>query len=301
MPKAREKSKNIDPESSSAREMNSEREESGGGSSSSIDNAHVVSECDVQLEPLKDTSMDCDIQLEPLKDNSMDCDVQLEPLKDTSMDSNQITVLEHSPSRDTLNTTTSSIGGKNITMVGTLRRGHKSSEIIHVTMSEDNLRALTHEDTPEDCVWGFDKGIHIVLFSFICVPVAFIASFVVAGYLGTITWYNIFVHFYDDKGFGYRILLCPVLIIFYPPVIVILTLAIALYAAVIQISWFLTSWKRDFKDFEKGFYGWLCSKLGLEDYCAYDVVEVTGETATSDSENVHQLEAQTSFMDNADY
>ncbi|XP_070535428.1 transmembrane protein 169-like [Ptychodera flava] len=257
----------------------------------------------IKKEKLKKENKNEDVETETVNES----DVHLlerqtsNQLNDSSTSRHDDTIVELSQSRDTINTTTSSVGTKSITLTGTIRRGKKTQDIVQVTISEDNLKALTHEDTPDDCVWGFDKGLHILFFSLLCIPVAFIASFVVSGYLGTITWYGVFVHYYDDKGIAYRILLCPVLIIFYPPAIVLLTLGIALYAAFIQISWFFTSWKRDFTDWEKGFYGWLCSKLHLEEFCAYDVVEVTGEIATgvpaTDESTLPTNEAQTSFIE----
>ncbi|XP_002740626.3 transmembrane protein 169-like [Saccoglossus kowalevskii] len=203
-------------------------------------------------------------------------------------------------SRDTLNTTTSSIGSKKITLTGTIRRGKNSTDnnIIQVTLSEEQLELMKDNHAQNDCVWGVDRGLHVLLFSLICIPFSFIASFVFAGYQGTLTWYSIFLYYYDEKTILHKIFICPVLILFFPPVIVVLTLGISLYAMVIQVSWFFSSWRRDFFDFEKGFYGWLCHKLNLEDCCAYDVVEVSAEVTmdASDNENDFQtLEAQTSF------
>lgn len=38
--------------------------------------------------------------------------------------------------------------------------------------------------------------------------------------------------------------------------------------------WFLPNWKDEVSSLEKGFYGWLCTKLNLEDCSPYLVVEL---------------------------
>lgn len=79
------------------------------------------------------------------------------------------------------------------------------------------------------------SGPHILLLSIIAFPFIFIASILVSFYFGSLTWQNIFSHYYDERSIWHRIFICPVLVLTFPVFILIFTLGIALYAAFIQL------------------------------------------------------------------
>ncbi|KAM3916286.1 transmembrane protein 169 [Leptodactylus fuscus] len=178
-----------------------------------------------------------------------------------------------------------------VTLTGTITRGKKKGQMvdIHVTLTEKELQELTRSKEPlqdeplegkKTCSVGPDRGPHVLLWSILCLPVVFVLSFVLSFYYGTITWYNIFLVYNEERTFWHKITFCPFLIIFYPIIIVAVSLSLATYTAVTQISWSFGEWWHSVKDMEKGFCGWLCSKLGLEDCSPYSIVELL------DSDNI---------------
>ncbi|XP_075034789.1 transmembrane protein 169 [Mixophyes fleayi] len=178
-----------------------------------------------------------------------------------------------------------------VTLTGTITRGKKKGQMvdIHVTLTEKELQELTRSKEPlqdelaegkKTCSVGLDKGPHVLLWSIVCLPVIFVLSFVLSFYYGTITWYNIFLVYNEERTFWHKITFCPFLIIFYPIIIVVVSVSLAIYTSVTQISWSFGEWWHAVKDMEKGFCGWLCSKLGLEDCSPYSIVELL------DSDNI---------------
>ncbi|KAM4698303.1 transmembrane protein 169 [Rhinophrynus dorsalis] len=178
-----------------------------------------------------------------------------------------------------------------VTLTGTITRGKKKGQMvdIHVTLTEKELQELAKSKEPlqeeradgkKSCSVGLDRGPHVVLWSILAMPVVFVLSFVISFYYGTITWYNIFLVYNEERTFWHKIFICPFLIIFYPIIIVAVSLSLALYTTVTQISWSFGKWWHAVRDMEKGFCGWLCSKLGLEDCSPYSIVELL------DSDNI---------------
>lgn len=178
-----------------------------------------------------------------------------------------------------------------VTLTGTITRGKKKGQMvdIHVTLTDKELQELAKskeppkEDVPEKkkkCDVGLDRGPHIVLWTIICLPIIFVLSFVVSFYYGTITWYNIFLVYNEERTFWHKITFCPFLIIFYPIIIMVVSFSLGLYSAVAQVAWSFGYWWHAVRDMEKGFCGWLCSKLGLEDCSPYSIVELL------DSDNI---------------
>ncbi|XP_053328067.1 transmembrane protein 169 [Spea bombifrons] len=178
-----------------------------------------------------------------------------------------------------------------VTLTGTITRGKKKGQMvdIHVTLTEKELQELTRSREPlqektaderKKCSVGLDRGPHVLLWSILCVPVVFVLAFVLSFYYGTIAWYNIFLVYNEERTFWHKITVCPFLMIFYPIIIVALSFSLALYSAVTQISWSFGEWWRAVRDMEKGFCGWLCSKLGMEDCSPYSIVELL------DSDNI---------------
>ncbi|XP_067843029.1 transmembrane protein 169-like [Heptranchias perlo] len=178
-----------------------------------------------------------------------------------------------------------------VTLTGTITRGKKKGQMvdIHVTLTEKELQELAKSKEPPQseeesekkaCDVALHRGPHVVLWSMLCTPVVFVLSFVMSFYYGTITWYNIFLVYNEERTFWHKITICPFLIIFYPVLIVIVSVSLGLYTTVTQISWSLGEWWQAVRDLEKGFCGWLAGKLGLEDCSPYSIVELL------DSDNV---------------
>ncbi|XP_056146008.1 transmembrane protein 169 [Lampris incognitus] len=175
-----------------------------------------------------------------------------------------------------------------VTLTGTITRGKKKGQMvdIHVTMTEKELRDLAKSKERLDaeceagagstrsCSLGFCQGPHIVLWSLSCAPVVFVLSFITSFYYGTLTWYNVFLVYNEERTFWHKITVCPFLIIFYPMLIMPMALSLALYSAVVQVSWAFSEWWQSVRDLEKGFCGWACGKLGLEDCSPYSIVEL---------------------------
>ncbi|XP_051839552.1 transmembrane protein 169 [Antechinus flavipes] len=187
-----------------------------------------------------------------------------------------------------------------VTLTGTITRGKKKGQMvdIHVTLTEKELQELTkskelaNDAAPEGkktCQIGADRGPHVVLWTVVCLPVIFVLSFIVSFYYGTITWYNIFLVYNEERTFWHKISCCPCLILFYPVLIMAVASSLGLYAAVVQLSWSWGAWWLAARDMEKGFCGWLCSKLGLEDCSPYSIVEllesdnISGSLSTKDA------------------
>lgn len=135
-------------------------------------------------------------------------------------------------------------------------------------------------------------GPHIIMLSLCCVPVVFICAVFYNGYFGVLTWYNIFLHFYDEKSFLHRIIVCPILIFVFPVALVLTVLAISLFACVKQISWEFDRWKYDVCDLERGAYGKLCLKIGLQECCPYEIVIMQ----TDEFDNIETAKENTSLQ-----
>ncbi|XP_033624135.1 transmembrane protein 169-like [Asterias rubens] len=145
----------------------------------------------------------------------------------------------------------------------------KHREIVTDDLSDDN--------DEESCGYSPQQGPHIILMTILCIPFVFVVALVVAGYLGVLTWYNIFLYYYDERGWIHRIVICPLLILSFPPVILVAALCIAVYSSFNQISWYMTSWRTSVTDLEKGFYAWLCFRIGLQECAPYEVITLDDE------------------------
>ncbi|KAM6985344.1 transmembrane protein 169 [Aplochiton taeniatus] len=175
-----------------------------------------------------------------------------------------------------------------VTLTGTITRGKKKGQMvdIHVTLTERELRDMARskerldaeceagEGSKRTCGFGFCQGPHVILWSLSCAPLVFLLSFITSFYYGTLTWYNVFLVYNEERTFWHKITICPFLIIFYPMLIMPMALSLALYSAVVQVSWAFGEWWQIVRDLEKGFCGWACGKLGLEDCSPYSIVEL---------------------------
>uniref|UniRef100_A0A3P8TBW2 Transmembrane protein 169 n=1 Tax=Amphiprion percula TaxID=161767 RepID=A0A3P8TBW2_AMPPE len=182
-----------------------------------------------------------------------------------------------------------------VTLTGTITRGKKKGQVvdIHVTLTEKELRDLAKsrerldaeceagEGGKRTCGFGVCQGPHVVLWSISCAPVIFLLSFITSFYYGTLTWYNVFLVYNEERTFWHKITICPFLIIFYPMLIMPMALSLALYSAVVQVSWAFSEWWLSVRDLEKGFCGWACGKLGLEDCSPYSIVELLDSDTVS--------------------
>ncbi|XP_043086551.1 transmembrane protein 169 [Puntigrus tetrazona] len=184
-----------------------------------------------------------------------------------------------------------------VTLTGTITRGKKKGQMvdIHVTLTERELQEMARskerldaecdarEGSSRSCGFGLSQGPHVILWSLSCAPVVFVLSFITSFYYGTLTWYNIFLVYNEERTFCHKITVCPFLIVFYPALIVALSLSLGLYSAVAQVSWAFGEWWLSVRDLEKGFCGWACGKLGLEDCSPYSVVELLDSDTISGS------------------
>lgn len=153
-----------------------------------------------------------------------------------------------------------------------------------------NAVALAAEVTKTQnlcCVCTPTTGFHVLLLSLMCLPFVILVTSVYSFYIGTLTWYNMFTYFNEEKSFLYRLVMSPVLILTYPFAIALCTIGLGLYAGWVQLSMQLTSWLNEIADVEKGFYGWLCGILKLSDCSPYEVVVLTDLRLPEDHVTVH--------------
>lgn len=171
-----------------------------------------------------------------------------------------------------------------LTMTGTIKRGKKLGQEFNVQLniSRDELEKISFavKKTEEQkkgacCVCKLGAGIHILLWSLLCFPFVLIITSIYSFYIGTLTWYNLFTFFSQEKTILHRIFVTPILILTYPITILIFTLGLGVYGGLKQISLRFHVWFNEVCDLEKGFYGWLCGVLRLSDCSPYEVVILT--------------------------
>lgn len=98
------------------------------------------------------------------------------------------------------------------------------------------------EDKIDDgCVWGLDKGLHIILLTILCVPFAFLASTAMSFYIGTIAWYNVYLNLSEERTVWHKVFLCPILILSFPIFIVLTAVCVGLFASIIQVSYWCSA------------------------------------------------------------
>ncbi|XP_030376125.1 uncharacterized protein LOC115625264 [Scaptodrosophila lebanonensis] len=189
-------------------------------------------------------------------------------------------------------------GGNYLTMTGTVKRGRKKGQSIdlQINISREeleqlNANAMTHKSqkgTNLCCVCSCGIGLHILLLSLLCLPFVVVISAVYSFYIGTLTWYNMFNYYCEEKSYLHKIFVTPILILAYPLAIVLCTFGLGLYSGFRQLSLQYSSWVNDITDIEKGFYGWLCGFLQMSDCSPYEVVILTDIcVAPQDPQRLH--------------
>ncbi|XP_052869325.1 transmembrane protein 169 [Anopheles cruzii] len=172
-----------------------------------------------------------------------------------------------------------------LTMTGTIKRGRKKGQSIDVQLniSREELEQISkqalaaHDETyrtRQECC-TLRTGLHILLLSIVCLPFVTLTTAIYSFYMGTVTWYNMFTYFNEERSYFYKLIMSPLLILAYPLAIVLCTVGLALYAGFRQLSFHFRAWLNEVSDIEKGFYGWLCSFLHLSDCSPYEVVILT--------------------------
>jgi len=169
------------------------------------------------------------------------------------------------------------------TLTGTIKRSKNSAKKdtdVQVTIKK-NLIIIDHDsesnDDNDNCLcFKITTAVFTLLWTIFISPFIFILAFVYSFYLGTITWHNIFCYVTSDlKNFFFTIIVSPFIILMYPLYIILCSLGLGLYASLVQISCKFSIWSSVVWDFEKGFYGWLCRHLSLEDCSPYELVILT--------------------------
>ncbi|XP_058450715.1 transmembrane protein 169 [Malaya genurostris] len=174
-----------------------------------------------------------------------------------------------------------------LTLTGTIKRGRKKGQSVDVQLNisreeleQINKQALAaHEEACRTkhscCQCTLRAGIHILLLSVISFPFVALTTSIYSFYIGTVTWYNMFTYFNEERSYLHKLLMSPLLILAYPLAIVLCTLGLGFYAGIRQVTIHFTTWVNEICDIEKGFYGWLCSFLHLSDCSPYEVVILT--------------------------
>lgn len=210
-----------------------------------------------------------------------------------SIENDRGDLIEDSMGTNKLHSKGSSLARRNhlpdnyLTMTGTIKRGKMKGQSVDVqlNMSRDELEKINtvalkiqqdYETTEKSCcVCSLTSGIHILLLSMLSLPFVVMITIVYGFYIGTITWYNMFTYFNEEKSYLHRLFMSPLLIIAYPIGILVCTIGLSIYSGFIQISTKFSKWSNEISDIEKGFYGWLCNFLHLSNCSPYEVVILT--------------------------
>ena len=98
-----------------------------------------------------------------------------------------------------------------------------------------------------------------------------------AFYLGTLTWYNIFIAFNEEMSCCHK-LLSPFVLLLYPLWIAPVTLLVGLAGAAASISWYWDSWTDAVTTcLDCGFFNWFCNLVGFGDASPYHVIVMRAE------------------------
>ncbi|XP_023306545.2 uncharacterized protein LOC111688290 [Lucilia cuprina] len=219
------------------------------------------------------------------------------------LESGETSVLNtYDQSLERYHTKKSTDNGNYLTMTGTIKRGKKKGQSfdLQLNISRDELEKINAvaikmeaKENKKCCKCSLSTGLHILLWSLICLPFVTVITSIYSFYIGTITWYNVFNYMHEEKSILIRLLMSPLLVAAYPIYIICCSLGLGIYAGFVQISLKFSTWCNEIADMEKGFYGWLCSFLHLSDCSPYEVVILT-DIREELTQPAPRLEIQTS-------
>ncbi|XP_066510946.1 transmembrane protein 169-like [Hoplias malabaricus] len=185
--------------------------------------------------------------------------------------------------------------GRFVTLTGTITRGKRKGELVEIRLeltdrelrdmarSKERLDKECDGPGPQSTSCRPGRGPHILLWSLSCSPFIFLLAFITSFYYATLTWYNIFLVYHEERSFVLKVVVCPLLVLSYPLLVMVLSLFVAFYAVLAQFCWSFGAWRQAVADLEKGVCGWACGKLGLEDCAPYSVVELLDSDTLSDT------------------
>lgn len=191
-------------------------------------------------------------------------------------------------------------GGKQqmVTLTGTIKRGRRADDVVHVQLqipekelNKLNVSALPgrRRDAELPRTVGRNSGPHVVLFTLLFVPFAFIFSVFATFYVGTMCWYNVYLYVGEERTVWHKIFLCPLLVVAYPVLITVSTLALSVCTAARQVSWRLSRWRDELRDVDKGFFAWLCGVLNVPHCAPYEVVVLNEEPVELSSTELNDV------------
>ena len=163
-----------------------------------------------------------------------------------------------------------------LTMTGTIKRGkfQEKNVDIKLNVTPDHFSKIekrVHDKFHDRCFCGLRRGPHVFILSLICVPFMWIWSTIQAFFLGSMTWYNIFLYYNEERSCCHK-LLSPLVLLNYPFWIAPVTLFLGIYGGFAQISWYWDSWLQEIRNPDSGFMGWFCGAVNLPDCAPYQVV-----------------------------
>ena len=163
-----------------------------------------------------------------------------------------------------------------LTMTGTIKRGRFQEKNVDITLNLtpdhfSQIEKRVHEKFHDRCFCGLRRGPHVFILSLLCIPFMWIWSTIQAFFLGSMTWYNIFIHYNEERSCCHK-LLSPFVLLNYPFWIAPVTLFLGIYGGLAQISWYLDSWLKEVRNPDSGFMGWFCGFVNLPDCSPYQVV-----------------------------
>ena len=179
--------------------------------------------------------------------------------------------------------TSSSRGGKSnyLTMTGTMRKKRREVSVYDVQMSLTpeglaKIERKARDKYHDRCFCGLRRGLHVFVLSLLAVPFAWVYATLSAFYTGTLTWYNVFTHYNEERGCCHK-LLSPLVLLAYPLWIVPVTLALGVYGAGAQVSWYYDSWSMSLAAPDGGFFYWACDAVGLGECAPYQVILISSQ------------------------